>query len=89
MRRKIGLFEAKTRFSEICESVAQSKQAVTVTRRGKPLVLILPAEEQFQSILQRRVAYMKRYGRLEQVDEEDFEPTRSEDIGTFVLDEDP
>ena len=38
---EIGLFEAKTKFSEICERVAASHETIIVTRRGKPLVTIL------------------------------------------------
>jgi prevent-host-death family protein len=38
----IGLFEAKTKFSEICERVATRGVGVVVTRRGKPLVTIEP-----------------------------------------------
>jgi prevent-host-death family protein len=39
---KIGLFEAKTKFSEICDKVASKGETVIVTRRGKPLVKIEP-----------------------------------------------
>jgi len=38
----IGLFEAKTRFSEICRRVAGSGEEVLVTLRGRPLVRLLP-----------------------------------------------
>lgn len=38
----IGLFEAKTKFSEICDRVAANGVPVVVTRRGKPLVTIEP-----------------------------------------------
>ena len=42
---EIGMFEAKTRLSEICERVAGNGESVLLTRRGHPLVLIqaLPA----------------------------------------------
>lgn len=40
--KTIGLFEAKTKFSEICETVAAKGTAVVVTRRGRPLVRIEP-----------------------------------------------
>ena len=33
---QIGLFEAKTKFSEICERIAAGGEAIVVTRRGKP-----------------------------------------------------
>ncbi len=34
----IGLFEAKTKFSEICRRVASERVAAVVTRSGNPLV---------------------------------------------------
>lgn len=40
--KAIGLFEAKTKFSEICARVAAQGEAVVVTRRGAPLVRIEP-----------------------------------------------
>ena len=36
--KSVGMFEAKTRFSEICDEVARTGSSVTVTRHGKPLV---------------------------------------------------
>ena len=42
---RIGLFEAKTKFSEICEEVARKGETVVVTRRGKPIVKIEPYAE--------------------------------------------
>jgi prevent-host-death family protein len=63
----IGLFEAKTKFSEICERVAAKGQAVVVTRRGKPLVTIEPIsspKSKPPSVWDRRAQYEKRHGRL-------------------------
>ncbi len=42
--KNIGLFEAKTRLSEICENVRKERQPVLITKRGKPLVRIDPIE---------------------------------------------
>ena len=39
---RVGLFEAKTKFSEICDEVARKGEPVVVTRRGKPIVKIEP-----------------------------------------------
>ena len=61
----IGLFEAKTKLSEICARVVSSGQAVTVTRRGKPLVKITPAEpvqSKRESVWDRRAEYEKKHG---------------------------
>ena len=38
----LGIYEAKTKLSEICERVAQTGEPVVVTRRGVPLVQIRP-----------------------------------------------
>ena len=63
----IGLFEAKTRLSEICERVATGKLPVIVTRRGKPLVRIEPVEPgtaRRKSVWDRRVDYERKHGKL-------------------------
>lgn len=38
----VGLFDAKTHLSEIAERVKQTGEPVTVTKRGVPLVEIIP-----------------------------------------------
>jgi prevent-host-death family protein len=40
----LGIYETKTKLSEICEQVAQTGEPVVVTRRGVPLVQIDPVE---------------------------------------------
>ena len=63
----IGLFEAKTKFSEICERVAAQGVAVVVTRRGKPLVKIEPipsSRSRPASVWDRRAEFEKRHGRF-------------------------
>ena len=63
----IGLFEAKTKFSEICERVAAKGVAVVVTRRGKPLVTIEPipvAKGRPASVWDRRADFEKKHGRI-------------------------
>ncbi len=63
----IGLFEAKTKFSEICTRVAASRVAVVVTRRGKPLVRIEPIRStraRRKSVWDYRIEYEKAHGPL-------------------------
>ena len=63
----IGLFEAKTKFSEICERVAAKGVAVLVTRRGKPLVTIEPVpagKSRRVSVWDRRAEFEKKHGRF-------------------------
>ena len=63
----IGLFEAKTKFSEICARVAARGVPVVVTRRGKPLVKIEPiprAKAKPVSVWDRRAELEKKQGRF-------------------------
>ena len=86
--KTIGLFEAKTKLSEICNQVAQSGQSITVTRRGTPLVRIDPIIEKTQTIRERRAQYITKYGAQESAEPEDFTlPERSDEIRTFDLGE--
>lgn len=41
----IGIFEAKTKFPGICDQVVRSGSPILVRRRGKPLVIVSPAQE--------------------------------------------
>lgn len=43
--RDVGIFEAKTKLSELCEVVHRTGESILVTRRGKPFVRIVPLEE--------------------------------------------
>ncbi len=61
----IGIFEAKTKFSEICERVAAKGVAILVTRRGKPLVTIEPipaAKARKVSVWDHRAEFEKKHG---------------------------
>ena len=40
--KTIGIFEAKTKLSVICDEIARTGEPVVVSRRGKPLVTIAP-----------------------------------------------
>ena len=84
----IGIFEAKTKLSAICEEVAKNREGVIVTRRGTPLVRIEPVVKQADTIQDRRKTYLDRYGRLEQEDTDDFEaPQRSRDVSSFHIED--
>jgi prevent-host-death family protein len=61
----IGLFEAKTKLSELCEQVARRRQAVVITRRGRPLVRIEPVSPgngMSSSVWESRDAWEKKHG---------------------------
>jgi len=40
--KAIGIFEIKTKLSQICEDVARTNEEVLVTKRGRPFVRIVP-----------------------------------------------
>lgn len=63
----IGLFEAKTKLSELCEQVAKRRQAVVITRRGRPLVRIEPVGPgtgMSSSVWDSRDSWEKKHGAL-------------------------
>ncbi|MEX2382846.1 MAG: type II toxin-antitoxin system Phd/YefM family antitoxin [Opitutales bacterium] len=42
--KTIGIFEAKTHFSQLCDQVSLSGQPLLVERRGKALIMISPLD---------------------------------------------
>ena len=84
--KTVGIFEAKTKLSQLCEEVAETHEPVLVTRRGTPFVRIDPLEDSPATIKERRAAYNVRYGQSEKRDKEDFEPTpRSDEVSAFKV----
>ena len=76
--------EAKAKLSEICEQVARSGESVVVTRRGKPLVKIEPAEVDRSSVWEDRAEYIAREGPIR----DDFDvPPRSVELPASPLDD--
>jgi antitoxin (DNA-binding transcriptional repressor) of toxin-antitoxin stability system len=61
--RSIGLFEAKTHFSEICDEVAQSSEPRLVLKRGKPHVRIEPIATKALGVWSARDAYDAKHGK--------------------------
>jgi len=62
--RRVGLFEAKAKLSELCAAVARDREAVVITRRGKPLVRLEPvaAPRREPTIWQRRAGFLASNG---------------------------
>ena len=44
--KSIGIFEAKTHFTAVCDEVVRTGVPTVVSKRGKPLVLVVPAPSQ-------------------------------------------
>ncbi|HPD17804.1 MAG TPA: type II toxin-antitoxin system Phd/YefM family antitoxin [Planctomycetota bacterium] len=42
---RIGVFDAKTHFSQLIDDVARHRRRVVIERRGRPLAIISPYEE--------------------------------------------
>lgn len=38
----IGIFEAKTKFTALCERVVKNGQPLVVSKRGRPMVMLAP-----------------------------------------------
>ena len=73
--KTVGLFEAKTKLSELCQEVAASGQPCTITRRGEPLVRLEPARDPRagrESIWSKRERHLRKHGELGPA-EPDFE----------------
>jgi prevent-host-death family protein len=82
--KTVGIFEAKTRLSEICEEVASSGHGVIITRRGKPLVRIEAVEKEGLSVWEARADYIARTGSMR----EEFQvPSRSRELPSSPLDD--
>ena len=83
----VGIFEAKTKLSQICKQVAQTKEPVLITVRGVPLVKIDPIvnkEGNKPDIWEIRRDFIKKNGQFEQ----DFDlPVRSKEIFLNPLDD--
>jgi prevent-host-death family protein len=82
--KALGLFEVKTRLSELCQEVADTGESVTVTKRGKPLVRIVPLAadaERSSSVWELREQEEVAHGAWT----EDFEiPAREVHPGTYA-----
>ena len=84
--KNIGIFEAKTRLSEICDEVARTQVPVTITRRGEALVFIEPVNRPRLTIKERMASYVTANGAGETDDLQDFEPAaRSREHSAFRI----
>ena len=62
--KQIGLFEAKTRLSELCQEVSEGGEEILITRRGKPWVRLLAWKEggKAPDVWEEREQRMKKKG---------------------------
>lgn len=73
----IALYDAKNRLSEICNQVSETGQPCVISRRGKPVVKLVPIEEECvsASVWDTVEEAQARYGAL---DDDFILPQRSE-----------
>ncbi len=44
--KKIGIYQAKTHLSQLCEETARTGEACLISKNGKPLVKLVPVQEE-------------------------------------------
>lgn len=72
--RTVGIFEAKTRFTALCEEVIRSGEPTLVSKRGRPLVMVTPVPEETGPAREDILAAWTRWEetRADDLDEADF-----------------
>lgn len=71
---EIGIFEAKTKFSELCTQVEKAGAEYVITRRGRPIARITgiaSTREDSTGLLERMAQTDEAHGRISE-DEADF-----------------
>ncbi|MEZ4270766.1 MAG: type II toxin-antitoxin system Phd/YefM family antitoxin [Myxococcota bacterium] len=82
--KTIGLFEAKTHLSELCDQVDRTREPILITRRGCPLARIVPAENatQREGIWEAHERFLETQG---EPDEDFNAPDRAGDFRSDPL----
>ncbi len=62
--KAIGIFEVKAKISEICETVKETHEPILITKRGVPIVRIIPIENtgKQSNIWNTRQKFINNYG---------------------------
>jgi prevent-host-death family protein len=50
MTTEVGIFEAKTRLSELVEQVSARGEEIVITKRGRPVARLLPTASQESAV---------------------------------------
>ena len=58
--KSYGVFEAKTRFSELVEQAARGEE-VLITRRGQPVARLVPAQSRDVEAIRRTIRDLKAF----------------------------
>ncbi|MGJ8696593.1 MAG: type II toxin-antitoxin system Phd/YefM family antitoxin [Verrucomicrobiaceae bacterium] len=70
--KSVGIFEAKTHFPGLCDEIVASGTPVTISRRGKALVVISPVPTESQSEREDIVAATSRWQAESEAEDADF-----------------
>ena len=72
----VGIFEAKTKLSKICENVVETGEPSIISKHGKPMVKIVPyiESDKPKSVWDTIEESQERYGPID----EDWEPSNRE-----------
>jgi len=64
----VALYDAKNRLSELCNKVTESGEPCIISRRGKPIVKLVPIEdsEESQSVWDTVEEAQAKYGPLDE-----------------------
>jgi prevent-host-death family protein len=67
MGYSVGAYEAKTHLPQLLDRV-ESGEAITITRHGRPVARLVPAEDQkterdVEGLIEQFIAYSKKQGR--------------------------
>lgn len=82
----VALYDAKNRLSELCNKVTETGEPCVISRRGKPIVKLVPVDDmdQANSVWGTLAESQAKYGPLD----DDFElPKRSIEMRPSPLDE--
>ena len=63
MEYEIGVFEAKTHFSQVMEKVANGSDYI-VTRRGKPVAKIIPIQQEQEMSREEVIEQFREFRKL-------------------------
>lgn len=81
--KTVGLFEAKTKLSALCDAVVEQGEALLITRRGTPWVKLVPVTGEAEGTAwDRREGLLKQRGPWKK--ELQFESLESENPPVWV-----
>lgn len=81
--KTIGIFEAKTHFSQLCDQVSLSGQPLLVERRGKSLIMMCPLNPPHQQEGEDILTAWERWMEEHPKEDQDFP-----DVSTLRLNKD-